>query len=57
MKTFFTALALAAVITVPALTPAAAASQYGCTPQQKHDGCVYQGYPCCEWLHSGEDSW
>jgi hypothetical protein len=57
MKTFFTALALAAVITVPALTPAAAASQYGCTPQQKHDGCVYQGYPCCEWLHSGEDGW
>ena len=57
MKTFFTALALATIITVRALAPAAAASQYGCTAEQRSDGCMYKGYPCCQWLHSGQDSW
>jgi hypothetical protein len=58
MKTFFTALALAAVLSFQALSPAAAAPygqhEYG---KGKNDGCMYEGYPCSEWSHSGEDSW
>ena len=55
MKRFFTALALVTITTVQTLV--AAATQYGCTAEQKNDGCMYNGYPCCQWRHSGEDSW
>jgi hypothetical protein len=40
-----------------ALAPAAGASQYGCTAEEKSNGCMYNGYPCCQWRHSGEDRW
>jgi hypothetical protein len=58
MKTFFAALALAALITVQAFGPATAApnNQRDGYSQQK-DGCMYEGYPCYQWRHSGEDMW
>ena len=58
MKTFFTAVALAAVMTVQALHPAAAAPNHRRdSDAQKNDGCMYEGYPCYQWRHSGEDMW
>jgi len=39
------------------LGPADGSSQYGCTAEEKRSGCMWNGYPCCQWRHSGEDRW
>jgi len=57
MKTFFTALTLAAVITVQGFGSAVAAPNQPREYGKQKDGCMYQGYPCSDWSHAGEDSW
>lgn len=57
MKTFFTALVLATVMTVQAFGPALAAPNQPREYGKQKDGCMYQGYPCSDWSHAGEDSW
>jgi len=57
MKTFFTALALATVVTVQAFAQAAnAAPNDPRNGAGQKGGCMYQGYPCSEW-NAIQDGW
>jgi hypothetical protein len=57
MKMFLTALALAALMTIQPFDPAAAAPNNERGYGQQKNACMYEGYPCDQWKHSGEDMW
>lgn len=57
MKPFFTALALATVITVQALAQTAYAAPHDRRDgAARQDGCVYEGYSCSDWNRM-RDGW